>query len=369
MNLLIAGNLANHGYNLSKLLRKNGFPAELLIRKNPIQTEDPRFADEQLKEYPNWIRFWDSSKISWKLDIIRIMRKYELIQSSTELPIFSQFSGRPYISYATGADIAKLAFENSLKGRLLRRAYHKAKLVIIGAPYLFKYAIQLKIQNVIFIPVLADYTKFNPQQAIKEDNKKFTIFHPTNHVWDYKKNDRLLRAFVRLAKEKKDIHLILINRGPDFSRSMQILDNPHTADKFTVIDKTIPQSEISKFYNESDVVADQFGVGSTGLTGQEVMACEKPLLQYIDTSLYEKFYGESPPVVNARTEDEIYEALTKLINEPDIGKTRAKSARDWILKHHNPDKIIKEYIYVYNSLMDGTNFQTIKEWLKNDRIK
>lgn len=369
MKLLIAGNIANHSYFLVKLLRKDGIDAELLIKKNPRQTEDPLFSDDQLVDYPSWIRFWDGTKISWKLDIIRIMRKYELIQASTELPIFSQFSGRPYVTYATGADVAKLAFENSMKGRLLRRAYRKTKLLIIGAPYLYKYTTKLKIPNVVFIPVLSDYTKFNPQESLKKNNAKFTIFHPTNHVWDYKKNDRLLRAFVRVAKEKDNVHMILINRGPDFSRSIQILDNPHTINKFTVIDGTVAQSEISKFYNQADVVADQFGVGSTGLIGQEVMACGKPLLQYIDTDLYEKFYGTSPSVINARTEDEIYNALIRLINEPDTGKIMAKRAREWLLKYHNHDKIIKEYIYVYNSILNGTNFETIQEWLKNDREK
>ena len=363
MELLIAGNLANHGYNLAKLLRERRVSADLLIKKNPKETEDPRSADTKLNDYPDWIRFWDGNKPTWKFQVIRIMREYEVIHASTELPIFAQFSGRPFVAYTTGADIVKLAQENSLKGWLLRRAYRKAAVVIFPTPYLDKYVKKLEMKNAIFIPILPDYTKFTPDPTVLKDSVRFTIFHPTNHLWSYKKNDRFLRAFVKLAKERNDIHLIMINRGPDFDRSMEILNTPSTKGKFTVIDKTLEQNELLKFYNQADVVVDQFGVGSTGLIGQEVMACEKPLIQYIDKTLYETFYSEAPPIVNASNEEEIYVALSKLINDRELCKKIGKESREWLLKHHNHDKIIRKYIHVYTVVKDRMNFQKIKDTL------
>ena len=41
MKLLVAGNLVNSGYHLTKLLRNEGFATDLLLKKNPSVTEEP----------------------------------------------------------------------------------------------------------------------------------------------------------------------------------------------------------------------------------------------------------------------------------------------------------------------------------------
>ena len=362
MKFLIAGNLANHGYFLAKLLRKNGFDADLLTRSDSQVTEDPKFLDNDLNDYPEWIKFWDGKKSGWKLDVLKIMRKYDLIQASTELPIFAYMSGKPFISFTTGADIVKLANEKSVKGFLLKRAYKKSRVLIFPGPYLYKYVKKLKIKRSVFLPLLWDYEKFQSKIEFKK-NEKFTIFHPTNHLWYYKKNDRFLKAFSKLAEEVKNIQLIIINRGPDFEKSLKILDNPVTKKQVTILPQTLPQSELVNYYQESDVIVDQFGVGSTGLIGQEVMACGKPLMQYIDDSLYEKFYSEKPPILNAQSEDEIYQKLYSLVNDPSLGKQIGKKSQEWILKHHNHEKIIQKYIYLYNAINDKVEFNKIQETL------
>lgn len=363
MEILIAGNLANHGYLLSKLLREEGVSVDLLLRKNPSKTEDPKSVDS-LNEYPDWIKFWNGSRFDWKYQVIKKMRKYDLIHASTELPIFAYISHRPYIAFATGADVVKLANENSLKGFLLRRAYHNARVFIFGSPYQEKYVNRLKIKRTIFIPILWDHTKFNPSNKHKKNNERFIIFHPTNHLWYYKKNDRFMRAFVRIAKEYNNVYLIMINRGADFEKSIKVLGEDLLRDKVTILPETLPQSQLTDYYHNSDLVVDQFGVGSTGLIGQEVMACAKPLLQYIDVSTYEKFYSESPPILNAETEDQIYLAIQNLLNDTKLGVEIGKKAREWLLKYHDHSKIIQKYIYLYNAINDKENFNEIKETIR-----
>lgn len=360
MKILIAGNLANHGYFLTKLLRNEKLTAELLLRKNPAKTEDPKSVD-MLNEYPKWIKFWDSSKFDWKYKIIKIMRNYDLIYASTEFPIFAYLSHKPFIAFLTGADVAKLANENNLKGFLLRRAYHNAKIVIFGSPYQEKYVNRLKIKKAIYIPILWDHTKFMPKNILKHNGEKFVIFHPTNHLWYYKKNDRFLKAFVRISKEYSNVHLILINRGADFKESMNVLGDDLLKDKVTIISETLSQSQIVDYYNKSDLIVDQFGVGATGLIGQEVMACAKPLLQYIDKKIYEKFYPELPPILNAESEDEIFESIKKLVDNPGLGVKIGKESREWILKYHDHKKIIQKHIYLYKAINEKESFNKIKE--------
>ena len=358
--ILYVGNLVNHGYYLVKKLREEGILIDLLLRVNPKETEDPKFLEKDLVNYPEWIKFVDV-KGNWKWNVIKFMKKYDLIQASTEFPIFSLFSGKPYIAFATGSDIIELAHKKSFKGILLRLSYHKAKVVIFPGPYMYDYVKMLKLKNAIFIPFPWDYTKFFPIKNIQKENQRFTIFHPTNHFWRQKKNDIFLNAFVRFANKYKNCELILINRGPDFEKSLKFLDNKVSKNQLTIISSSIPQSELNNFYNKADVVVDQFFVGTTGLIGQEAMACGKPLIQYADIELYKKFYRESPPILDARNEEQVFQQLCRLYEDPDLLLKIGNKSREWILKYHNPQIQIKKLIVVYESILKKIDIESIRK--------
>lgn len=366
MRVLVAGNLANTGYQIAKLLNAKEIEAELLIKKNDLPIHDPKSLDN-IAEYPNWVRFWDGAKKSWKFEIIGIMKKYDIVHASTELPIFAMFSGRPYIAMATGDDINELAQKKSIKGFLLKLAYQKAKAVVYTGTYMYPSVINLKLRNALFIPLLWDYEKFNSVQ-VSRNNEKFTIFHPTNHYWKDKGNDRFLRAFVRLAKVKNNVHLITINRGQDFQKSLEILNVPELKGKFTILPETLPQCQLPEIYAKVDAVVDQFVAGSLGLIGQEAMASEKPLITHLDKELYLKIYGEIPPILNAKTETEIYDSLVQLLSDTKMHDRIGKDSRKWLLKHHNPDMVIGKYIYLYKSILDKKKFEEIKNNITSDNF-
>lgn len=363
MRVLIAGNLANTGYHIAKLLRTKGIDADLLMKKNDLIVHDPRSLDNVIK-YPKWIRFWDGTKRNWKLEIVNIMKKYDIVHASTELPIFALFSRKPYIVMTTGDDIVELAHKRSIKGILLRWAYKKAKVVVFTGTYMYPSVIKLKLRNALFIPLLGDYEKFN----LKENhiiNEKFTIFHPTNHYWGDKGNDIFLKAFVKLAKTNNNVHLITINRGRDFQQSLEILRASELKGKFTILPETLPQNQLPQIYASADVIVDQFIAGSLGLIGQEAMASEKPLISYVNTELHQKIYGDVPPILNAKTENEVYDFLVQLSSDVDMRHKIGKESRKWLLKYHNPDIIIEKYIHLYRSILDKKDFEDIKNHISS----
>ena len=177
MKLLIAGNLANYGYFLTKNIREYGIDAHLLMEKYPMKSNDPLHFENNLSDYPEWIEFWNNKSYNWKYQIIKKMRKFDLVQSLTELPIFTLFSGKPNISFTTGSDIIELAHENNIRGFLLRLAYKKSKLIIFPGLYMYNSIRKLKIKNALFIPPLWDYEKFYLQSTYEKENSKFIIFN------------------------------------------------------------------------------------------------------------------------------------------------------------------------------------------------
>ncbi len=188
---LHAGNLANTGYVMVKTLRKFGLNADLLMEKYPHVTSDPKSFDKDLSNsYPEWIHFWDNKDRGWKSQIIKTMKPYDLIHAHVELPIFALFARKPFIAQSHGSDLRELAFQNisgtsvlnikdfknSIKGILLRRAYHKAKALIYGSPDQLRFIEKLKLANSIFLPLPCDHTIFT-QEDEKEESLKDKLYH------------------------------------------------------------------------------------------------------------------------------------------------------------------------------------------------
>ena len=361
MKLLIAGNLANTGYFLTSSLRGSEIIADLLMEKDPKFTSDPINTGElQNRKYPNWIKFVDKNR-NWKREIVKIMRSYDLISAATEFPIFAMFSLKPYIAIATGSDLRELAQSNKLKGIALRRAYRKAKVVVFTDPDLLKSVEKLKLKNAVYIPPIRDFDKFPvPKKNNNFPKGKFIFFHPTNHIWEIKKNDIFLKAFIRLAKNRNDVYLIAISRGEDADKSFNLLNNSGIEGKFEFLSKSLSQEGLISYFQNCDVAVDQFGVGSFGSLGIEAMSMGKPLISFIDEKIYEKLYEQKPPVLSSNTEDGIYEILLKLVNEKQFCENLGKQSCEWIKKFHSNKDLVKKYINLYQLVNEKNDFSEIK---------
>lgn len=365
MRLLIAGNLANTGYYLALKLRENGINCDLLLGKNSPFGSDPKETGEiKNMNYPNWIKFWDNKK-EWKRTVLRIMRQYDLICAITELPIFALFSGKPYVAIATGSDLVRLAQSNTLKGILLRLAYRRAKVVVYTFPAQIEYAKKLKLKNALFLPLFRDFKKSNSLgNQFNSIKNKFVFFHPTNHIWDIKANDVFLRAYIRLSKTRDDVHLILINRGNDIERSIDLLKKSGIEKKYEVLPESLNQAELFQYYQNCDAVVDQFKIGSFGFIGLESMYFKKPLICYINDEMYQKCYGERPPVLSSKNEDDIYKILVKLVDDKEFYNNIAEQSHEWIIKFHLGDTLIKKYLKLFESVKNKIKFKDIETILR-----
>jgi len=93
------------------------------------------------------------------------------------------------------------------------------------------------------------------------------------------------------------------------------------------------------------------------------MACGKPLIQYSDKKLYEKFYSEPPPILDARNEEQVYDRLSSLYENHDLASNVGNQSREWLVKHHNIQNLIKKYAYIYRAISEGTDAKKIRNYL------
>jgi len=347
--------MVNLAYVITRQLRRNGIDVELLMEKNPPKNSDPILFDPDLKnEYPNWIHFYDKSKSSWKLELIKKLRnkKYDLIQAYVELPIFAYLAHRPYIAHTQGSDLREMAMTNSTRGILLRKAYKKAKATIFFQPDYLSVLSKLKLKNAIFLPPLWDTDFYQPKKIErKEYSDKFLIFHATGLVWRQKGNDLFLKAFEKFSKTNPNVFLIIVDRGIDSKNTHRLVEKLGISSKIEFIPGPLNSSQLLYFYNLADVIVDQFVVGSLGSIAWEVFSCEKPLVAYIEKQNYEKLYGKSPPLVNAKSIEEICDALEYLKNEK-VRRKLGKEARKWITKYHSASVFTEKLQKIYDSILE-----------------
>jgi glycosyltransferase involved in cell wall biosynthesis len=355
LRILQVGN-ANFGYVMAKELRKRGIESDLLISKQIISgpnasINDPRSHDSEIESYPEWVHFAPINSRTKIFEITKIMKKYDIIHAYNATPIHAMFSKIPYIAQSGGDDLRIKAFERSITGYLLKRSYKKANQFVYVWPIHKPLVDKLKIKNAIYLPRVWEPQNFKKNGNDFPEQKKLTIFLPTAEIWETKGNDKFLQAFVKLCKEKNNIKLFFVDWGPDSQKAKKFLDNPNVKDKVEIIQGPISREKMSEYMGRSDLLVDQFNSGSFTRMAIEAFKFGIPILINIDEEIHKELHGESPPVVNAKTSDEIYNELRELSNSKDKLQRIANDAKIWYEKHYQLEKTILKYIEIYKTIL------------------
>ena len=128
MRVALLGNLCNTAYTFAKGLRDAGIDAHVYItqRERGQLAASPEWEDPELRgvRVP-WIHYYhDRSPLL--LGTLSELRQYDLIHAFGMSAVYCQFLGRPFIAHALGADLKEVAYEDGVRGRLLRRAFRRA---------------------------------------------------------------------------------------------------------------------------------------------------------------------------------------------------------------------------------------------------
>lgn len=97
----------------------------------------------------------------------------------------------------------------------------------------------------------------------------------------------------------------------------------------------------------SDITADQFKLGSFGGIFFKTLSSGTPTLTYLAEDEVTRVYPEMPPILNARTVEEIREALKDAFDQPEKLQELGKAGRDWIETHHSGMDTVKKQVEQY----------------------
>ncbi len=112
----------------------------------------------------------------------------------------------------------------------------------------------------------------------------------------------------------------------------------------------MPHREVLAHMAESDVVLDQFIIGSYGTVTLEAMALGKPVMCYIKPSLLARLPSEIP-VVSADP-DNLESVLETLLKDGPLRSQTGRLGRSYVERHHDAHQVARQLTALYQRLIE-----------------
>jgi glycosyltransferase involved in cell wall biosynthesis len=385
LRILILGNMANDGYSISKAFWKMNMDVDLAANSSEFGMSLPEWEDGDIStnidpynthrdaikntNLSDRIRYFDLlNKVKRKkrlfpkaiarINLIRMIREYDIVEVQNPYVIYSQFSGIPNVVYDSGW-IRYFPYRNGFYDKLARRGYSKAKGVIITNPDTFSISDSLPYldqKRIYFSPFAIDPEKYCPfpMQELRakyiDNDDGLLLFSPSRQHWLEKGNDKMIKAFARFVKIFPDSKLVAVDWSNDAQNSKDLANSLHISDKVEWI-KPVAKKQLIQFYNAADIILDQFILGSWGTATPEALSCQKPVLMFYKEEYIKRAFGENPPILNSFSEEDIFSNLVKLAKDPDFRLSLGKKSREWIKKTHSPDIVAKKHLEILSQFV------------------
>ena len=267
----------------------------------------------------------------------------------------------PYVAFEHGT-MREYPFEDLWRGRLLALGYRLSSKVIITNPDVVEQARRLGLEEdeYAFVPHPIDETKYCPgpselRGAVEREGFDFILLCPSRHDWHVKGVDRLLRAFGEFVRSRRPKALLLLfDWGQEVGRSRSVARELGIDGNVRWL-APLPKLRLIDAYRAADVVLDQFLIGTFGAVAPEAMACSRPVVMAYDEQVNRWAFPEPPPVVDARSSEQIYKALRRLAEDAEERERLGRVGREWVQRHHGWRIVVDRQVAIYEEILERAN--------------
>lgn len=348
---------ANLGYEMASYFSKAGQNTKLIIKESHLEEwkklhpEGDPYKDKILQVIHKKSRFLRN------MQELKAARQFDLIFSIGLGGLwYLTFLKKPYVLYATGADLTELAGGKGFSGlqvKQAQRAFKKAKLVFYSAEFGHQEMINyLGLNKTIPWRQFVD-TNFWKGPINSKETEKLMILHPTSLDWipktlgqRLKSNDVLFKGFRIFLDEDGNGKLFYRKRGQNVKETEKLIGDLDLSEHVESLPDSPNQEDQKNVMMKMDVVADQFGVGNFGLITLEAMSLGKPVIVYLPKEAARLAYplpDELPPILNASNANEISQQL-HLMSDTKKLYQKSVASRNWIEKYHEPEILARWYL-------------------------
>ena len=249
--------------------------------------------------------------------------------------IASMFGKRPLIGHAHGSDL-RVGLKHFLWKKIVRHNLKHCDKIFVSTPDILELAKTYR-EDVEYLPNPVDTQLFYPKPSLNR-GEKLKVLIASNSDWDVKGTDTAIKALSRI-KDRVDVSIV--RYGKDFDKTVELAKSLDLT--LHILEKT-SHEKIREYYWKTNVVVDQFKMGSLGMISLEAIACGRPVITYVSSeySEYRDF-----PLKDVNTEEEVAEA----INNATFNLW--KEQYGYLKKYHDPYKIADRVKKTYEALRNG----------------
>ena len=299
-----------------------------------------------------------------------LLALYPLIQAYATDPIYVMLNNpsQPLVCFEHGT-LRDFPFENSSRGRLYALAVKKADRVLITNADCNRSAERLGLTNYTFVPHPVDESMHKPgdsplrEKLRREHDVDHVLVAPARHHWKHcppgletswlKRNDILIRGLGRFfaARPHTRALVVFFDWGQEVELSKQLVAECGFADRVRW-EPLASKPVIHEYYNAADIVFDQFndGIGTFGGVVPESLATGTPVVLNYKKELHHWCFAELPPLVDARTDDDVAHATMRLLDDDAYRRQLGDQGLRWFREYHSSEVVIRILTDVYDEI-------------------
>jgi len=310
---------------------------------------------------PSWLPlFWRVRKII-KKEKIQYLQFGHYFNIVTIGLIFKKLFGLPYLIYTHGVDTL-IPQKSYLQKKIMIWNLKNADWVVANTEFMKQKLIELGIfpskiivvypslkQNIFEVKTSAD----NVKQKYNLDNKKVLL--TLGRLVKRKGQDMVIRCLPELIKKVPNLIYLIVGDGPDRKYLEDLVDKLHL-NKHVVFTGAIEDTLAKKlpFYQIADIFImttreekEKKDLESFGLAYLEAQSQKLPVILGTAGGTQETIIENQTGLsVNSKNVKEIFQAIIKLINNPDQSKKMGERGRDWVKKTFNWRTQIKKIRFI-----------------------
>lgn len=244
----------------------------------------------------------------------------------------------PTICHLHGSDL-----RNTMRGHygwIVKNNLRTANKVIVAVPDILRIAKSYR-PDAEYVPNPANLNLFRPA-PIRNQRKALAVFFASALSF-VKGAQHFVEQYAHYQRANPDSILHIIRYGENQSEIIELLTKRRVRYR---LHEPVSHEEMAGLYYSSDVVVTDFRLGYLHLTSLEAMACNRPVLQYINEELYSRVSMPVPPVVRINEVEEIANELHRLA-DPSARQKISKEQLEYVRRYHNPTETSRRIAELY----------------------
>jgi len=344
-------------HNDAILLKPNINPAEETLLSD-FARRFPNLSDRLIQQ--DLLPFQDRAQY-----IAPLLKQYDIIQGYAIDPLYPMLANfHPYVAFEHGTlrdapeaswDF-KVPFYNNALGRITALSYAMADHVFITNADCLSSAQRLGLTHYEAIPhPVTEENDFFPNDRYRDEIRaevvaQIVLFCPIRHNWADKGVGRYIRILPQLRTRLGDsFKLCFTPWGQEIERSKELISALGCQDLVRWVGP-FGKVRFAHWMASADVVLDQVMYPSFSGITPRALACGTPVIAYYEQKANSWMFDEPAPVLTAQSEAEILTNIDKAIT-PGFREQYCQTARAWFLKHHSSERVTKQLLTVYQSLL------------------